>query len=272
MFKELDRNDGSTWSQILNATLKPIEAISERIADFNGPTAEAKAAQGKKVMALPKLSAPLQEGQVLRGPMKMNNTTEALESAFGDFAKSMGNSSSPRPLDVVISWVQSLISPEAQKALSLRLPATSSMSIDLGVLRSAVNSLFQNEPSRQALMVIFGAPRSDLRPILLSIDSITNLALRALKEDEYGSVCKDIPRILRSFVNASSTIQMFLRELLTGKESGSLGKEDGDIDLLFRFLREALQAILEGYEQYGSDIGLGPTEVQEVYKAASLCQ
>ena len=254
-----------------------IEDIAVRITDCSCPTAGAKAGQEVKVVTLPKLSAPLKEGQILRAPPRATNRTEAAEGYVGGFAKSFGESSGSTPMQVLWAYARdALLSEGAKKALNWDNMAEGLSSAGVSGLGSRAAAIFRETSSRRAKMAILGTPRSDLRPILLSINSITHLVVVGIEEDSYGIVNKDVAHILRTFANISNQINTFMREFpaprsddKSGDASGQ-GKQDIEIELVLYHLRAALRMIIKGYEEYANDMGLGPTEIREARIAAGL--
>ena len=224
---------------------------------------------------LPRLSAPLKEGQILRARPSATNRTEAVEDTVGSFAKSIGESPDSSPLYyILVHFGAVFLSEETRKALGWDSIVRVSKDIGIRALGSHVAAAFRETFARRVSMTVLGSPRGDLRPILLSINSVAQLAIEGVQEDTYGTVSKDVALILRTFANTVDRIDKFVRECpvpwsdVGFREEG--GREVEEVELVLFHLRMALRKLLEGYGQFAMDMGLSPSEVREARKAAGL--
>ena len=275
IYCEIDRNGGSTWSQTLKASMGVIEDVAVRITDSNNPNAEGRPAREVKVDKLPRLSAPLREGQILRARPSPANRTEAVEDTVGNFAKSIGQSPDSSPLYyVLVHFGAIFLSEETRDKLGWDNVVRVSRDVGIRALGTHIATAFRETFPRRVSMTVLGSPRGDLRPVLLSINSVTQLAISGIQEDTYGTVSQDVALILRTFVNIVDRIDKFVRECpvpwsdVGFREDG--GRNVKDVELVLYHLRMALHKLLEEYGQFAVDMGLGHAEIREARKAAGL--
>ena len=274
IYCEIDRKDGSTWSQLLKASLSIIEDIAVRIAHKGNPAAKDRLRTDVKVERLPQLSEPLREGQIIRPAPKASNRTELLEDAAGDFAKSIGQSPGTPAQNVLALILDRLLSDNTKRTMDWEHLQQSSKGFVTKALSYQIAAGIRETFASSTKMVILGSPRSDLRPILLSINSVTQLTLAGVKEDIYGTVSKDVALIFRTFANMIDRIDRFMRETPIPwsdvKFQDGDGREMEEIELLLYHLRIALRELLGAYEKYATDMGLRPAEIREAKRAALL--
>ncbi|MCJ1475215.1 hypothetical protein MMC13_003875 [Lambiella insularis] len=285
IFSEIDRGGGSTWSQILNFSLSTIQAISSRIISFQHPRSSTPAPTQQsiqKVESLPRLAVPMKNESILNNPPKPTNTREVVESNIGSIAKSFGQSpSSSSPLTPqakrVISYARDrLLTTDQQNAMK---PATvKSMLADyaLQFLRTPIGAPFRQTFKRRLCAVVLGSPYSELGVIISAVDAITNLALASLMEDQFGTVNKDISLIIATFMNAIASIERIVQQMpvhwtdVDFREDDRKGRKVDEVELVLAHLRSGLRQLVQRFESYAVELGLGQGELRSARRMAGL--
>ncbi|MCJ1283842.1 hypothetical protein MMC26_003173 [Xylographa opegraphella] len=278
IFSEIDRAGGATWAQVLNISLVTIQAISSRIGDFEHPrTSESLPGQlpQMKVEELPRLVPPIRNENVLSSPNRPRGGREKLESTVGSMAKAYGQSGqasspfSPRAKQAIVFARDKLLTSDQKNAIN---PA-SLKSLCFGYINQFLRTPFIGAPFRQTFKrricrIVLGSPYSQLNLILSAVDSVTNLALASLREDQFGTVNKDLPLIIRTFANAIRNVERIVQQLpihwtdTEFRESDGQGRRVEEVELVLEHLRWGLRQLLEDFGPYLLDLGLGPGELQ----------
>ena len=234
----------------------------------------------KKVHTLPRLSEPIKETSVFAASPKPTSKRDKIGSAVGDLAKSYGQSppskgpsSARKYLDAARDKVltreqQDLIKPDNIPVM-FREFATQAIATRPGfILR---------EPfSRRVNAKIFGSPRSDVVAIADAVSGITFLTLASIQEDEYGTVYKDVPRILRTFTNVVTMMESFIRDSpvhwtdLELQATGAEAKQSPEVEGIINHIKTCLGSLVLAYTEFAPDMGLGEGEMRQARKVAGV--
>ncbi|KAI9785745.1 MAG: hypothetical protein M1839_008762 [Geoglossum umbratile] len=279
-FEDIDRNGGSTWSQILAACLGEIEGINTRIRESLKSPAPAPAPQPPQPIQnptpLPKIVAPLRQGKVFKSTPSPHSTQEVI----GNFTKSIGQDPLPpgsgSPLDPkrLIQRAHASLPEKRQDALAKEIQ-NAKLTFDnslVAVIRSYVGHPFRRTVQRKAAAVIVGGPFGDLGTIVDAIDAVARLAVSSLSEDPFGKVHADVPTIIRAYTSTINNINTFKEKVpidWTDVELISRGgaKEMKEADLALEALRAALRDVLKGFGEYAGDMGMSIADVRMAREA-----
>lgn len=293
IFTDIDRTSDSAWNQIMILCLSNIISISTRISAFQNPTPPTapQTQQTAKIEYLPRLSAPLQEHNILSNPPAPGTRYEKVESDIGKIAKSYGQSPSPGTLKIpytpqakrlLYTESQKLIQPAKQKLLTADQTTFSTSSAGLRAtfndylmrfLRSPLGQPFRQTFSRRICTVVLGTPYSELHLLVSSIKALSALALASLTEDPYGKVAQDIPALIRAFVSTIQTIETFVKNTpthWTDVEFKDSDRKIEEVEMILQCLKSGLQGMIEGFGKYASELGLSSAEVRISRKVAGM--
>jgi len=241
IFRDINRPTGSTWSQILTICLGELHAMTKRIQDFQQLSAPQQQQGGQTQQQqgssqLPRISAPLKQDPILvslpPATSRYQRAEQQLASITASAAKSLSTPHSPSDNNSTAADPTKLLRDPARKLLtqgadSLGLsketqatlahptaPVTTAVnSYLLAFLRSPLGPPFRQTFAARAVAVVTGAPYGAHTPLLASISSLSRLAIASLKEDEYGTVSKDVANIIRTFTAAENGIVRFVSSL-----------------------------------------------------------
>ncbi len=265
-----------------------ILTINNRIAEFQNPAATSASAPPQQritVESLPRISAPLRQGNIFRNPPPPSTSREAFESSVGSIAKSFGQSPQPakpaRFLDAQRVETQKYLGAARQKLLTNGQQETLSRSGLLAqcndymmrFLRTPVGYPFRQTFRRRVCTVVLGSPYSELKVIVDSANALGSLARASLKEDSYGKVAKDVPLMIRVFVSTISAIEGFVSGLpvhWTDVEFSEADRMVEEVDLIVDALKTGLKSMVGAFEQYAVELGLGREEISVARKVAGM--
>ncbi|MCJ1307512.1 hypothetical protein MMC25_001158 [Agyrium rufum] len=291
IYNGIDRAGGTTWSQILNLCLAEIKAPVGSIEAFRTGNKVANPldppANPPTLEFLPRISAPLKTDPILTNspPPKTNQEWASYKTA--ELARSYGthpNSSSPSSASV------STLSPRAQKYLKLardKLLTPDQQNV-LSHGREAVTAnvndftrtvletpwlgwFFRQTFARRLKNVVLRDATShfsNLGIIINAIDAVTALAIASLKEDELGTVSKDIKDIMRLFVEAIENVEVFTMELSPHWTDVKFDAERPasryveEVALLVRHLRMGLREMVAAFRSLALDLGISSGEMR----------
>jgi nucleoporin NDC1 len=260
--------------------LDVLEDINTRITDKKVAPSETTLIQSQDTspQGLPRLSAPLKQGAVL-SPSRPADWKGRNASRARELAKSFGQTpDTGSPLKTLaIAARDKALTPEQQNAftyekLRLQLVYTAQEILKVPYLGVPFRQTFASRSRAKVL----GAPTSEKEIILRAIGSLSCLAAASVNDDRYGIVHKDIPLIVRTFVNIIGAIEKFIRQSPVHWTDVEFTEEDEDartvpeIEEVLEHLRASLSFLLMAFENYASDMGLGPIELREAKKAAGL--
>lgn len=104
IFKDIDREGGTAWTQILKTSEGIIKGITSRIDEFQNPqpaaskqpepakaaTTDTDTTTATAIQTLPRLTPAPKEEQIFLSSPKPNTQTQKFEAAFGSLARSYG--------------------------------------------------------------------------------------------------------------------------------------------------------------------------------------
>lgn len=227
VYTEVDRKGGSTWTKVCEYSLKEVTSIKDRIKVATDPGAY-KSKQEE--LALQKQShkdlIPVERQQLgLKriADQGVQNDGDVFAKGRGDFAhqvgelaKAVGQSPGSDPAKAAWDWgKKNMLSPEQLKQLQetpeqIKQASNGHLS---SLLQTPAGEPFRLTFARRATVVIAGTPTSNKTNIIHAMKALSKLAVCSLKEDDYGSVQRDVPKIIRTLTETIQLIEKFVREL-----------------------------------------------------------
>ena len=268
IFTEISRPELTTWSRVMNQSLKTIQAIDTRIAEYQKPTSTSNQ-PGNGIEALPRLTSGLRQGQIFASPSKPSTPAQKVESTIGAFAKSVGQSppsrnvtpigyASPRVKQISNVAGHKLLTQSQQTSLS---PAALRRTFDnylKTLIASPIGYPFRQTFARRVNAITFGTDGgySDFFPIINAIEAVSVLAVASLEEDPYGKVAHDINGIMKNYIQTLDTLQLFVQGMAVHWTDVDGKRGVKDVDLVCAALREGLGKMSEAFEPYAMDFGI----------------
>lgn len=308
IFNEIDRDKGSTWSQVLGCITEEIKTITTRIEDSKSPVPGAKPSPETEksqpaLQTLPRLTEPPKDQNVLAGAPKPTSRQEKFGEAFSSAAKSYGQSpdwtptARARARDVFDRASSAMLSPERKQKLlassqdlKLLTGGTSATykpenvhPIIAQVLRSPIAQPLRQTYARRVSSIVLGAPESSLCPIVDAVDSLSRLLVASLAEDQYGKVQADVPSVVRLFTQTIISLDAFVHKggldahwtdvdfpPSSNPEAQAEARRVPDVELVLDTLKSGLKDLLAAFDPYLRDIGLAGKDLRLAREAAGV--
>jgi len=274
VYLEVDRAGGRTWEQISNLCLTEITGIQSRSLAARTP---APAQQQQHIStssqpqqqqrSLPKISdrAVIQTGDLFPHP-----TNATVTHRMATISKSMGQSPQGGSLvqtraKQAASWTSQRAESEYSTHLSGRLNT-----LFFEFLRSPIGEPFRRTFARKIKGVLFG-PTASKQTICDASRALSSLCAHSIKEDDYGSVARSIPEIVRTYTSAINSLTSFVAaeqaDWTDVEFDAKTGRRVADVDEVLDRLREGLEGVLLAFGEYADSIGLTKKEVREAREA-----
>ena len=220
--------------------------------------------------SLPSIASPLRQDNILtRAPPP--SWTASTARSLGQSKPSSGPLS-PQAKRYLDTARQKLI----KQLPDSTAPTRSMASVYRRVLESPFGYPFRHTFARRVNSIIFGSPISDMHQIVHAIESISSLSAASLTEDQYGTVSKDIPTVIRTFAATLGSIEAFLQGLpvhwtdLDFEERDGSGRKVEEVELMKAHLKAGLKQVIDVFGGYAQELGLGRGELREAKRIAGL--
>ena len=273
----------------MSSCLGNIQEINTRIAIFQNSSSSVTTPQQQQsqdnVQQLPRLAAPVKQDNILTNPRPPAKRREQIESTVGSVTKSFGQapnqgtplkSLGPYAMQGLKVAGQKLLYPEQQAAISpTNLKSAFNKNL-MKFLQSRFGEPFRQTHRRRLCAVVLGVPYSNLSTVLNSIDSLRDLAKASLKEDPFGTVYKDIPLLIRTFVSTINTVESFTKSIpihWTDVEfdvNNEQGRKVEEVQQVVDRLKDGLEELITSFGEYAEDLGLGIKEMRLARQVAGL--
>jgi nucleoporin NDC1 len=142
---------------------------------------------------------------------------------------------------------------------------------------SPIGALFQQSLQRTSNIVVLGAPYSRISLVCNAITALTNLAVFSLSQDTLGRFHEGIPDIVRVFTVALNKIDEYMATVpIHSSDKETLSKPEAEqrkvpeVDEVRECLREGLEKILGGFNEYLTGFGMTRLEILDAKKAVEV--
>lgn len=307
IFNEIDRDNGSTWSQVLAAAMDVIKSVNTRIESSRTPAPGAKPASGDApqpvLQTLPRLTDAPKNENIFAASPKATSRHDKFGEALGATAKAYGQSpdwtpkARARVRQVFDQASTAMLSPERKQKLlasseDLKLltggPSTTYKAENLNpmvgqVLRSPFGKFVQQTYARRASSIVLGTPHSSVTLIVDAVDSLTRLLIASLAEDQYGKVQADVPSVVRLFTQTITTLEVFVHQggldahwtdvsfpPSSNPKAQAEARKIPEVELVLNTLKSGLGDLLTSFEPYLKDIGLVGKDLRLAKEAISM--
>ncbi|GKT49971.1 nucleoporin NDC1 [Colletotrichum spaethianum] len=273
IFQDIDRKDGSTWSQIYVHCLTVIKSIETRIDEYGKPAAvPAVPVQPEEVRA--RSSAPLKEDPIFQSKPANRTMRGEVEKALTQVGRHPGNSPvsqlSPIAKKTLRGARDKVLTKEQQEALSSPQLRNQFQTWALKVISNEyVGWIFRQQFRNRLTAVVLGTPYSELSQYVNAVDVLSLLAVHSLTEDTFGKVHKDIPTIIRTFTTVISKIEAFKANFPVHWTDVEQNRAAPEVDALIAALKTGLAQVIAEFEPYSSDLRLTRTDMRLAKEAAA---
>ncbi|KAJ6031215.1 hypothetical protein N7540_001947 [Penicillium herquei] len=308
IFNEIDRDNGTTWSQILECLLEVIKDITARIDASKAPAPVPKQSNPAPafqptLQTLPRITDAPKSENVFAASPKASSRQDKFGEAFGAAAKSYGQSADwtpqarARARQVFDQASSAMLSPERKQKLiasseELKLlaagpPATYKPEnvhpVLAQFLRSPIGQPIRQSYARRATNIVLGSPDSSLTAIVDAVDSLTRLLVASLAEDQYGKVQADVPSAVRLLTDTIVSLEGFVHQggldahwtdvnfpPSSNPTAQAEARRVPEVELVLDTLKSGLTDLLSAFKPYLRDIGLSSKDLRLAKEAAGI--
>ncbi|KAI9848179.1 MAG: hypothetical protein M1837_000853 [Sclerophora amabilis] len=298
IFEEIERRDGSTWSQIFTACTVVIKDINLRVVESHkaliqpAPAATATSAVSSEQPAphLPRLAFPLNDYPIAT-PSKPPSTLSTLVKSRGSGSQAP-SPATPSPLRKLLTFAPSPSSSTSTMTTTLTTRASSTIHTHLPVIPPIITSSltfpFRTVTRRVAAATLLGGSgtsTSNLSVLVDATDAITTLAVASVNEDPFGNVQKDVVPLIRLVMGTVETVEAWKSDLIllrrqqrhqraTSALNTNPNDEDDEnckeVDTVTRALRTGLKTLMDAFEPYADVLGLGLGEIRRASEITAV--
>ncbi|KZL77477.1 nuclear envelope protein (nucleoporin protein Ndc1-Nup) [Colletotrichum tofieldiae] len=273
IFQDIDRKDGSTWSQIYVHCLNVIKSIESRIDGYGKP-ASVPAAPVQPEEARARSSAPLKEDPIFQSKPANRTMRGEMEKALTQVGRHPGTSPvsqlSPIAKKTLRGARDKVLSKEQQEALSSPQLKSQFQTWALKIINNEyVGCVFRQEFRNRLTAVVLGTPYSELSQYVNAVDVLSLLAVHSLTEDTFGKVHKDIPTIIRTFTTVINKIEVFKTNFPVHWTDVEQNRAAPEVDALIAALKTGLGQVIAEFEPYSNDLRLTRTDMRLAKEAAA---
>ncbi|KZF25750.1 hypothetical protein L228DRAFT_83042 [Xylona heveae TC161] len=283
-FQDIDRVNGSTWSQIYTICTGLIQGISTRIERKPLPSGPLEAPK-----KLAKLTGPVKQDNIYASSPPPTSRRAIAEAGFSSFAKSYshnppkGSPRVPSPLSknarkLIEYGADRTLTPEQRAALSKTNLTDTLKTYFFQVLGSPIGYPFRQTFRRRIVALVLGTPHGDLGSLVDSIDALTRLAVASLQEDRYGGVQADVPTLIRTFDATARNLDAFVRQTAPHwsdtqfNPTNPSSRKVPEVEILLGALRSGLKDLLVAFGEYAEHMGLTPAEIRTARETAAQAE
>jgi nucleoporin NDC1 len=280
IYADIDRKDGPMWSQVYGTCMEVIRSIETR-ADSYGK-AEAPVA----------VAAPaVRQGEVKRDGIRQLSKDPIVRNArphsskamqlIGQSAQSVGNSSDGSSLKKLSPYAKKtwkhakdqLLSEEQQEAVSPEALRSRVGTITLKLINMGVFDWFQallrQDYGTDLAAAALGTPQAEPWLYVNAVRALTQLAVHSLGEDQYGSVHRDVPSVIRTLTLVIRKVEDLKQRVPVHWTDAGYPKESTDVEQVLRAMRTGLGEVVASFEPYSQDLRLTPGDLRLAKEAAA---
>jgi nucleoporin NDC1 len=271
IYEDIDRKDGSMWSQVLTICLEMLKSMEKRIDSYDKPPQPPPSAAVVPVEPKTRTTEPPKEAPIFQSTPQKKAFRNEVEKAVNQVTTSPGQGSQLSPL------AKKAMATAKEQLLKLQKEATGSddprgliRDYALKVLNSSVGWPFRQEYARRLVHTVFGSPYGEPSLYINAIYALNQLAVRSLTEDKYGNVQRDIATIIRTLTTVTKKLDSFKTTLPTHWTDVEGKRESPEVSALLDVLRETLSQLILEFGPYARDLRLTLTDMRLAKEAAGV--
>ncbi|KAJ0420734.1 nucleoporin protein Ndc1-Nup [Aspergillus carlsbadensis] len=305
IFNDIEREGGSAWTQILEASTEVIKGISTRVAESKSATSSPKPSSTKKeepvLHTLPRLTDSPKADNIFASSPKPITTQGKLGEGFSKTLRSLGESpdwtpkARARARDAFDRASSIVLSPERKQRLlgsqdiklltgASPMKPESLHPLITRLLRSPAGHFLRQTYARRLSGIVLGTPTTSLSSIIDSIESLTRLLIASLQEDPYGKVQADVPGVVRLFTETATTLSKFAHGELevhwtdanfppsNNPVAQAEARRVPGVELVIDTLKGSLKNLLSAFKPYLKDIGLVGKDLRLAKEVAGIVE
>ncbi|KAJ4294536.1 hypothetical protein N0V90_008227 [Kalmusia sp. IMI 367209] len=279
IYGELNRKKGATLKQVVDICLAEVNLLINRInvgldPHYHPKQEVEKNTQLQTVSLVPQIAPPLKDAPIKGAGLSSTTAREKLGDLTADFAKSL---SSPQNGQKTRDYLKKGV---AEGSQHLRKAAEEAEARSSGFvsqfMASPLGYPFRRSLRRTASIVVTGAPYSRFSILCNAITALTNLTVFSFREDEFGRLQEEVPRIIRVFTEALKKVDEYVAKLEvhwsdfdTLARPADQRKKISEVEEVRECLRSGLEKVIRTFGEYLRGMGMTSVEIQDAKKVAA---
>ncbi|KAI8956938.1 nucleoporin protein Ndc1-Nup [Daldinia sp. FL1419] len=274
IFEDIDRKDGSVWSQIYTTCLSTIKLLEQRIDDYGkSPTPPPTQPITTPPQPQPRVVQPPKTDDVWAPAPSSRGLRDSLGKLVTNAVTSPGKTPAeaylPEAKKKALVVTDHLLSQSQKDKLSSEGINSFAHSIAIEILNTPIiGILFQQLFSRRLKTAVLGRPYGEPSIYINAAYALSKLAVSSLTEDQYGNVQRDVPSIIRTFTTVIKKLERFRDGLPLHWTDLRQDRACPEVDELLDALKDRLNELIIAFGQYSSDLRLTRADMRMAREAA----
>ncbi|KAF6816806.1 nuclear envelope protein [Colletotrichum sojae] len=273
IYEDIDRKDGSTWSQIHLLCLDVVKSMEKRIDDYGKPVAVPPQPAAPEEIRN-RSSVPLKEDAIFQSKPANKTMRGEVEKALSSVGRHPGHSPvsqlSPSAKKMLRGARDKVLSKEQQEALSSPQIKSQFQTWALKVVSSEpCGRVFRQDFRKRLTAVILGTPYSELSQYVNATEVLSLFLVNSLQEDKFGNVHRDVANVIRAFTTIIAKIEAFKANFPIHWTDIEQKKDTPEVDAVIDALKTGLAQVVAEFEPYSSDLRLSRADIRLAKEAAA---
>ena len=272
IYTDIDRKDGSAWSQVCKHCLDIVKTLENRIdPPAPAPTPSEAAAQSANVATEPqykRLTKPVRDDQILVGtPKKKKFASDMVNKVAIDpqspprlspFTNKVLSDAKKRLLDVQ----QDISGPENSNSA---LQSTARRFLTMPAVGWPFQMRFQN----RITVAVLGGPYGEPSIYVNAINALSLLAVHSLQEDKFGNVQRDVATIVRELTRVTRKLDSLKASFPLHWTDIEAVRTCPEVDSILDALKDGLADLIANFGKYSRDLRLTQADMRLANEAAN---
>ncbi|CAK7207647.1 hypothetical protein SEUCBS139899_010458 [Sporothrix eucalyptigena] len=276
IYTDIDRKDGSTWSQICKLCLEVVKTVENRIdppaAATPAPSATSTSVDDASGTEVRRLTKPVRDDPILVAtPQKKKSFSTEMEKMVNKVAIDPQNSPRLSPLTKQVLQDARKRLQDVQRDISGPENPNSSLQnvvrqiLALPVVGWPFRLTFQN----RITAAVLGGPYGEPSVYVNAINALSLLAVHSLQEDKFGNVQRDVATIIREFTRVTRKLDSFKTLFPLHWTDVEAERTCPEVDSILDALKDGLTDLIGSFGAYSRDLRLSQTDMRLAEEAAT---
>ena len=277
IYTDIDRKDGSTWSQVCRLCLDVVKTLENRIDPPAAAAAPASTGTPTGIddgyaPEIKRLTKPVRDDPILVAtPQKRKSFSSEMEKMVNKVA--VDPQSSPR-----LSPLTKQVLQDARKRLQdvqrdISGPENPNSSLQNSVRRvlslPIVGWPFRLTFQNRITAAVLGGPYGEPSIYVNAINALSLLAVHSLQEDKFGNVQRDVATIIRELTRVTRKLDSFKASFPLHWTDVEARRVCPEVDDILDALKDGLTDLIASFGRYSRDLRLSQTDMRLAEEAAT---
>lgn len=272
IFEDIDRKDGPMWSQIYTVCVDTIKQLERRIDEYGKPPAPPAVDEGAQNVAGARIVEPPTSANVWEKAPPPTTYRDTLGKYVGDKLRSPGRKPAnfvPLAQQGVAHMRDSLLTKDQQQHLKPEeIQGVFHSLLAQALQLPYISAPFKQTFSRRLTTAVLGTPYGETSIYANAAFTLSQLAAVSLFEDNYGTVQRDVPALIRTLTVVIKKIEIFRSNFPDHWTDLEKKRRCSPVEEVLDALKEALARVVTSFEEFSADLRLTRTDLRLAKEAA----